>query len=366
MRIVQVITQMEGAGPQVQAVAMAEELRAQGLTVKTVFMYQRRGIFNKEPDTWSLLRRRPRGPWDVLKLLAMLWRVLKHEKPHAVFTTGMWSNALVPPLARLAGVRVVVATQTSLPGKLKPLPRLLDKLWGSWGIITHSVANSQTTFSQFAGYPEPYRRRLRLIEPGIKKPLSALTKGEARYRFRFPEEAPLLVHVGRLTAAKNQGALIKALPQLENVHLALVGEGEMRADCVALAHKLQLEDRVHFLGEVAPAELPHVYKAADVCVMPSLWESFGLPPVEAAAAGLPLAISNIQTFREITLLDSGEHAALFFNPQNPADIADTASRLLADETLRTTLTRRGRHLADKYDITRTTQAYVRLVSETSA
>lgn len=364
MRILQVITQMEGAGPQAQAIAMAEELRAQGFTVKTVFLYQKRGIFNKEPDTWSLMRRRPRGPTDMLKLLWSLWRVLRSERPHALFTTGPWSNALVPPLAWLAGIRTIIATQTSLPGKLLPLPRLLDKLWGRLGLYTFSVANSQTTFSQFGGYPESYRRRLRLIEPGVKKPVSDLTKGEARYRFRFAADAPLLVHVGRLTDAKNQAALLKALPQLEGVHVAFAGDGELRHDYAELTKRLRLDERVHWLGEVAPSELAHLFRAADLFVMPSLWESFGLPPVEAAAAGLPLAISNIQTFRELTLLESGDHAAAFFNPQNPAEIADVLHTLLADETKRKALVRLGRQLADKYDIARTTRAYVGLVQET--
>lgn len=364
MRILQILTQMEGAGPQAQAVAMAEELRAQGFTVKTVFLYQKRGIFNKEPDTWSLLRRRPQHLWDMLKLFWHLWRLLRHEQPHALFTSGHWSNALVPPLAWLAGIRILVATQTALPTRLKPLPRLLDKLWGVLGLYTASVTTSQTAFGQFGGYPERYRRHLRLIEPGVKKPVSDLTKSEARYRFRFPAEAPLLLHVGRLADAKNQAAIIKALPQLDGVHVAFAGDGEMRNDYFELARRLRLEDRIHWLGEVAPSELAHLFRAADVFVMPSLWESFGMPPVEAAAAGLPLAVSNIQTFRELTLLEDGEHAAAFFNPQNPSEIADTLRHLLADAAERKRLVRLGYRLADKYDISRTTRAYVGLVQET--
>lgn len=106
------------------------------------------------------------------------------------------------------------------------------------------------------------------------------------------ESAPAIVTVGALIARKGQALVIEALPALPDVHYWLAGAGEEEGRYRALAQKLGVESRVHFLGPVANAELPQLYRAADAVVMPSVSEGLANAWVEALACGTPIVISG--------------------------------------------------------------------------
>jgi glycosyltransferase involved in cell wall biosynthesis len=89
---------------------------------------------------------------------------------------------------------------------------------------------------------------------------------------------------------------------------------------------------VRLLGYVEDTELPALYNAADTLALPSLWEGFGLPLLEAMACGTPVLTSDTSSLREVT----GE-AGLLVNPESIEDIASNLKRMLTDEQLRARL-----------------------------
>lgn len=150
-------------------------------------------------------------------------------------------------------------------------------------------------------------------------------RAAGRTRHGLPPAAPLLLSVGALIPRKGQALVIDALPALPGVHYALAGSGEMAADYRARAERLGVADRVHLLGPVANADLPELYRAADIVVMPSVSEGLANAWVEALACGTPLVIS-----------DAGGAAELVQSPQagriverNSMAIADAVRSLLA-------------------------------------
>jgi glycosyltransferase involved in cell wall biosynthesis len=98
-----------------------------------------------------------------------------------------------------------------------------------------------------------------------------------------------------------------------------------------------LHQYVRFLGFVPDATLAVLYRLASVFVFPSLYEGFGLPPLEAMAAGTPVITSNVSSLPEVV----GD-AALLIDPMDPAAIARAMARVLGDPRLREDLVRRGR------------------------
>jgi teichuronic acid biosynthesis glycosyltransferase TuaC len=139
-------------------------------------------------------------------------------------------------------------------------------------------------------------------------------------------DAPAILTVGALIPRKGQALVIEALPALPGVHYWLAGAGEEESRYRALAQKLGVDTRVHFMGPVANAELPQLYRAADAVVMPSASEGLANAWVEALACGTPIVIS-----------DAGGAAELVTSPtagriveRAPGAIAEAVAAILTD------------------------------------
>lgn len=138
--------------------------------------------------------------------------------------------------------------------------------------------------------------------------------------------APAILTVGALIERKGQALVIEALPALPDVHYWLAGAGDEESRYRALAQKLGVATRVHFMGAVANADLPQLYRAADAVVMPSVSEGLANAWVEALACGTPIVIS-----------DAGGSAELVTSPiagriveRTPGAIAEAVQAILAN------------------------------------
>ena len=202
---------------------------------------------------------------------------------------------------RGCGLRVV--HQTSTPGEVPWPVRALDKLAGSAGLYSANIANSVATRSEFDGYPARYRGSMMLIEHGLDAPAPQRSRAATRGGFGLPQDAPLLLNVGRLMPQKNQDVLVRALAGLPRAHLALAGGGLQQERYRALAAQLGVADRLHCLGALPAADIADLYRASDLFVFPSTWETFGLAAVEAAMIGLPMVVADLPVLREVLQTD---------------------------------------------------------------
>ncbi len=151
-------------------------------------------------------------------------------------------------------------------------------------------------------------------------------------------------YVGGLDRRKNLGALLRAFARLIARHpeaqLAIAGtapgRGALFPDWRGLAANLGLGERVRFLGRVAEEEKAHLYGAALAFAFPSLYEGFGLPPLEAMACGAPVLCANASSLPEVV----GE-AALLLPPGDVAAWARALERVWEDADLRQELRQRG-------------------------
>ncbi len=165
----------------------------------------------------------------------------------------------------------------------------------------------------------------------------------ARVRDRFLLTAPFVLYTGNIKPHKNVDRLIEAFSLLRrrsstDVKLLIIGDEISKyPNLRRLVHKFQLHQHVRFLGFVPDATLAVLYRLASVFVFPSLYEGFGLPPLEAMAAGAPVVTSNVSSLPEVV----GD-AALLIDPMDPASIADGMARVLNEPALREDLIRRGR------------------------
>lgn len=160
-----------------------------------------------------------------------------------------------------------------------------------------------------------------------------------RRKYRLPGQ--FLLHVGTLEPRKNLKRLVRALDQIRrrgcDIKLVLVGTRGWHLDGFdAEIERLCLEDAVLFTGYVPTEDLPGLFSLATLFVFPSLYEGFGLPPIEAMACGAPVLTSDRGSLPEIC----GD-AAHLVDPEDEQALADGIFDLLSDPEARAELSRRG-------------------------
>ena len=188
-----------------------------------------------------------------------------------------------------------------------------------------------------------------------------------RVRDRFLLTAPFILYTGNIKPHKNVDRLIEAFSILrrrgfEDVKLLIIGDEISKYQNLRrLVHRFQLHQKVRFLGFVPDATLGALYRLASVFVFPSLYEGFGLPPLEAMAAGAPVITSNVSSLPEVV----GD-AALLIDPLDAGAIADAMARVLTDQALRASLIARGHERVKAFSWTRSVarirQVYAELVT----
>jgi glycosyltransferase involved in cell wall biosynthesis len=162
---------------------------------------------------------------------------------------------------------------------------------------------------------------------------------------------------------KNHDVLLKALAILKDrnkkVDAVFTGfDVDGGYPLMNRAVEYRIRDRVHSAGYVTISQMAYLYLHAGMLVFPSLFEGFGMPPVEAMAAGCPVAVSRSTCLPEIC----GD-AAEYFDPQDPVDVADAICRIQEDKVHREALIANGRIRARAFSAERLAQAHLRAFHE---
>ncbi|NTU80748.1 MAG: glycosyltransferase family 4 protein [Chloroflexales bacterium] len=196
---------------------------------------------------------------------------------------------------------------------------------------------------------------------GVPAERVVVTPNAARAHFRPPEPAALaafraakglperfVFYVGTLEPRKNLTTLLEAYAEVARRHdvplLVGGGKGWLYDAVFKRLEELGLRERVRFVGYIEEDELPLWYAAATVFVFPSIYEGFGMPPLEAMACGTPVVTSNSSSLPEVV----GE-AGLMVSPYDPAAFAEAIDRVLGDADLRHELRARGLARARSFD-----------------
>jgi glycosyltransferase involved in cell wall biosynthesis len=182
---------------------------------------------------------------------------------------------------------------------------------------------------------------------------------------RYSVEEPYLLYVGTIEPRKNIPRLIRAFDRAKirygfDHKLVIVGKkGWLFDDVFDIVQELGISDQVVFTGFVPDEDLPGLYGSADGFVFPSLYEGFGLPPLEAMSYGTPVIVANSSSLPEVV----GD-AGLLIDPKNVDDIADKIGRLATNENLRGELERKGMKRARTFSLDRLAKKTLEVYHET--
>jgi glycosyltransferase involved in cell wall biosynthesis len=286
---------------------------------------------------------RVRVPWEQF-VAPVLLRLIGADLYHGVLN--------VMPLA--SPVPSVVTIHDLSPFLFPQTFRRVNRTYTRWAIkvacrrAARLLAVSEYTKSEIMRWLHVPAERITVTYNGVAerfRPQDAAAVAELRRRAGLPER--FILFVGTLEPRKNLPALLEAYARIAgDTDAALViggGKGWLYDEIFARAEQLNLGQRLHFAGFIPDEELPLWYAAAELFVLPSLYEGFGIPVLEAMACGTPVVTTTSSSLPEV----AGD-AALTVPPTDVDAMADAMLRLLQQPELRAELIERGVEQAARF------------------
>lgn len=224
---------------------------------------------------------------------------------------------------------------------------------------THIVADSAATRRDALAFFDLAPERITTVLLGFGAVLPQLTAAAARALVaeRYKLAAGYILCVGSLEPRKNIERVIEVCGHLQRrdgaaPHLVVVGANIWRHEHIrSLVAANGLAGRVHFTGHVPATDLAALFRCAGVFVYPSLYEGFGLPPLEAMSCGCPVITSNVSSLPEVV-----GAAALTVDPHDTEQLAGAIQRVLHDRRLAVMLRRQGYERVKEFTWQRCAQA----------
>jgi 1,2-diacylglycerol 3-alpha-glucosyltransferase len=270
-------------------------------------------------------------PWEIKKEISLLFDRVKPDVVHIQSHYMIGEHVLYEAVKR--GVRIV-ATNHFMPENLNPfLPfpqwfkDIIGKIsWKDMGKVMGKadVVTTPTPLAAKAMHQHAFLRKVLPLSNGIDSAAYELQPGEQIE----PHEHPTVMFAGRLAEEKHVDVLIEAVsktpPEL-NVHLEIVGGGEVRSSLEDLVRRLRMTDRVKFLGLASDEELRRAYIQADLFCMPGTAELQSLVTLEAMSASTPVVLADAMALPH--LVRDGENGYLF-TPNDSDDLAKKITMVL--------------------------------------
>lgn len=304
---------------------------------------------------------------------AIDWAEIRTSSYPGALRRLIWGQGALTQLAMRDGVDVFWGPAHRLPRHLDPaiagVVTIHDLTWrhapssmrwrglladgllmrGAVAAADRIAADSAATAEAVAAAFPASRPRIRTVHPGLST-IAAGSSEPSPVLSRLGVEAPYILFVGTLEPRKNLKRLLGAyasLPQEIRERLPLVlagGQGWGFTDPSRIADRLGIGHSVRLAGYVDDAGLHALYRGARFLAMPSLYEGFGLPIIEANAAGVPVLTSNTSSMPEV----AGE-AAILVDPLDVASIAAGLTRLACDDGEHARLAAHARANAARFD-----------------
>ncbi|MEX2425724.1 MAG: glycosyltransferase family 1 protein, partial [Thermomicrobiaceae bacterium] len=235
------------------------------------------------------------------------------------------------------------------PGSHTRASRIQLRLTTQWNArkAKHLIAISESTRQDLIEHCQVDPARVSVIRHGVEPAFRELDESEVR-RYRIAARLPerFVLYLGTIQPRKNLVRLIDAFEQIAHddleVELVLAGRNGWLAKPIRQhASSSHFRDRIRFLGHVPDEQLPLLYNAATCVALPSLYEGFGLPALEAQACGVPALVSNRGALPELAGADM-----VIADPERTDEIAAGLVTLCRQRHVREQIDRRIEHAAE--------------------
>jgi glycosyltransferase involved in cell wall biosynthesis len=270
---------------------------------------------------------------------------------HMTYGAPVWSAA--PIVLTVHDICYATNPEWFSPRDLRVLSTVVPR---SIRMAAHVITDSDSARGEIIHQYHVPEEKISSIPIGAGTGAAPITLEEARLELAALDlnlERPYLLTVGNLQPRKNLVRLVGAFNRLgrggHDIDLVIVGPRHFRAEEVFQAVQ-PASARIHLTGYVTDRQLAAFYRCSTAFVLPSLYEGFGLPVLEAMAHGVPVACSNAGALPEV----AGD-AAVLFDPLSIDTIVAAVSSILGDAGLRERLSRAGKERAAQFSWKRTAE-----------
>ena len=317
--------------------------------------------FPKERPGWKYKILRPGRLWTRIALPLALYSA--KEKPDLIFSPTHY-------IPRFSPVKRVVSifdlAYLHFPEMFKKQDLWQLKNWSKFSIknadhiITISQYSKEDIIKNYGikknnitvAYPGYDRENFQFPRQGRSSPRAAISNFQLEnVKRKYGISGNYIIYIGTIQPRKNLIRLMEAFARIEgDLQLVIVGkttgpgrEGWKYEDILETPEKLGIEDKVRFVGFVSTDELPYLLSGASVFILPSLWEGFGIPVLEAMACGTPVIVSNVSSLPEVV-----GKAGLLVDPYSVDQIEMAIRTVITDKKLREKLKTPGLEQAKKF------------------
>lgn len=304
----------------------------------------------KETSNWKYRVVWPKRFWTQFGLPIDLFL---HKRPNVFFTPSHYAPRFSPvPTA----ISIMDLSYVHFPQLFKKSDLYQLNNWTRYSvrkakrIFTISLASKDDIIREYKVASD----KVTVTYPGTKPTLSAKSR---------MKKGNYILFVGTLQPRKNIERLVEAFAKIKTqfpeLELFIVGKkGWLYEEILKAPTKYGVSDSVKFLGFVDDTGLPKLYQEAQCFILPSLYEGFGLPLLEAMKYGCPVITSNVSSLPEV-----GGEAALYVDPQSAEDIAEKLAKVLSDSKLRAEMTKKGYAQVKKFSWEKTAKETLEALEE---
>lgn len=336
----------------------AFELLWQFSSAKVKVQSEKFVIYLKEPprmempppaENWRYKIVGPSMLWTQFGLPVNLF--VDRPKPDVFFTPSHYGPRFSPIKTV---VSIMDVSYLSFPELFRKKDLYQLRSWSAYSVknaakvLTISKASKDDIISAYGVLEE----KVVVTYPGVKKSQIVNSKYQLsmdKLREKYGIRENYILFVGTLQPRKNIAKLVEAFSLLlqktkEKPQLLIVGKrGWLYESILSCPNVYGVEKEVKFLEFVSDEELQLLYQHALFFILPSLYEGFGLPVLEAMSNGCPVIVSSVSSLPE-----AGGKAALYVDPENAQDIAEKMESLVLDESLRKDLRKKGLEHVKKF------------------
>lgn len=348
MKVLHVIPSLSGGGAERLVSDLKPCLEQKGIEFSILTM-----LHNEEKHDISLKVTHPYSITSSFRLANMLKGSNPQITPDIIHCHLTPSQIFTPLAVQLAQKKKpLITTEHSTNNRRRKLPGSIFFDRWLYSNFLRIVCVSKGVANELESYIPTVSSRLVVIQNGVD-----LKRFVTTYKTNDSCDYPVIISVGRLSPIKNYQTALQAFSLLakqgSRFEYRILGCGKDEIMLRTMAYELGISDSVKFLGY--RKDVPEQLAAADIFLLTSTWEGFGLAAVEAMAMRLPIIVSNVPGVREF--ISRSASAGFLVDPHDPKHIADRIAQLISKPELRYTMGLNGYKQAQKYSIEETANQY---------
>jgi glycosyltransferase involved in cell wall biosynthesis len=319
----------------------------------------------KERDGWTYRVIRPNRLWTLIALPYTLMR--EKNKPDLIFSPTHY-------IPRFSNVKRIVTifdlSYLHFPQMFKKDDLYKLTNWSKYAIenASHIVTISQTTKKDIIKNYQIQKDKITVAYPGYDNQHYSPGNDPKRLeelRLKYHITKDYIIFVGTIQPRKNISLLIETIADIKDLQLVIVGKtsgegkkGWMYEEILSKPNELGIEDKVIFTGFTPTEDVVTLVRGAKAFVLPSLWEGFGIPAVDALACGTPVIVSNVSSLPEVV----GE-AGLLINPKSKDQLQQAIRTIISDQKIRKAYAKKGIQQAKKFGWSKMARTVLKVFEE---